>query len=200
MVLDASPSIICYEEEWSKYIPLAIFGILIYIIGIPLTFLIVIYQLKIKNLISLPKIIMQYSFILENYTSNTYSWELVIFIFKFFLLITQLYLTHNLLYKLIGCIIIFLFLIILYLVKRPMLYNLNNYHCIFTYCNLLILLLFGIVFGTNSLPGNWFAIFFDILAFIVLFNCIIFTVYTFYKEINARKINFKQEKNKLYNE
>jgi len=76
-VLRHASSVTCYDDEWNRNIYLSVLAIIIYTLGIPATFVTVLYVNSRRGVLETPAFLRRFGFLTIPYRQNLYFWELI---------------------------------------------------------------------------------------------------------------------------
>lgn len=141
--LDADPSFRCYTEEWQRRVPLAIAGLCLFVIGIPLYFMSLLY---FKYHPKVDKTVKSWSTELltfgHSYKQEAYYFIVIQLIMKTVLVCSNAFLSGRPALQVVSAYAIFEIDFILHLYLRPYVSNeLNIFHAVSNCCAMLVLLL-----------------------------------------------------------
>ncbi|KAJ6243479.1 insulin-like growth factor binding protein [Anaeramoeba flamelloides] len=91
--LDSNPKLSPSDEKWQSFLPLFISAVVLYVIGIPVFFFIVVYKAKKANFNEWYE--KRFGWMYRYFKPNRYWWELVEIFFKFLVIVTAIMFTVN---------------------------------------------------------------------------------------------------------
>ncbi|KAI9141342.1 hypothetical protein BKA69DRAFT_416754 [Paraphysoderma sedebokerense] len=141
--LDADPSFRCYTEEWQKRVPLAIAGLCLFVIGIPLYFTSLLY---FKYHPKVDKTVKSWSTELltfgHSYKQEAYCFVVIQLIMKAMLVCSNIFLSGRPALQIVSAYVYFEIEFFLHIYLRPYVSNeLNILHAVSNCCGMLVLLL-----------------------------------------------------------
>ncbi|KAJ6241698.1 insulin-like growth factor binding protein [Anaeramoeba flamelloides] len=91
--LDSNPKLSPSDEKWQSFLPLFITSVVLYVIGIPVFFFIVVYKAKKANFTEWYE--KRFGWMYRYFKPNRYWWELVEIFFKFMVIVTAIMFNVN---------------------------------------------------------------------------------------------------------
>jgi hypothetical protein len=189
-VMDASAATPCYEGEWTENLPFAIFGLLVWVMGIPIAFGVLLFNLKRHALLRDHKTLLENEYLIGHFKTRAFWWTLVDLATKIVLLMVQLFFSSQLLLQLVFSVMIMLGVIVAHVWYKPYIWSMNNRLSILLFFNLIILLLFGVIFSSSEegLNDTLTTVLTTIIALIIGAS-IVSIIYTVFKETSIRRKN-----------
>ncbi|KAJ6249503.1 insulin-like growth factor binding protein [Anaeramoeba flamelloides] len=115
--LDSNPKLSPSDEKWQRFLPLFITSYVLYVIGIPIFFFIVVYKAKKANFSEWYE--KRFGWMYRYFKPNRYWWELVEIFFKFLVIVTAVMFTVNSTGQAWFVLVLLAVLMILILILRP---------------------------------------------------------------------------------
>ena len=179
--LDASADILCYSSEWFTLLPLAVLGFLVYVIGVPVYMLSWLFLRRHRLYELSPKGEKVYRWLGPLYLRfhvGVWGFESVIFARKLLLVVIGAFLTSFTLFQSLLAIAVLVVGLWIHLLVYPYAYSRSNWLEALYYVALIVLLLMGVLFQSNTLPNDDGMAQFVFGVFLVLFIiCLAAAVY-----------------------
>ncbi|KAJ3449402.1 insulin-like growth factor binding proteinn-terminal [Anaeramoeba flamelloides] len=115
--LDSNPKLSPSDEKWQSFLPLFIISVVLYVVGIPIFFFVVVYKAKKANFTEWYE--KRFGWMYRYFKPNRYWWELVEIFFKFLVIITAIMFNVNSTGQAWFVLGLLTVLIILVLILRP---------------------------------------------------------------------------------
>jgi hypothetical protein len=147
--LDAAPALLCYDPWWYKVAPIAAFGILFYVVLMPIAFAVLV--IRNRGNLDRPFFIARYGTIYTDFKPTVPYWESLLMVQKSLMLIPIMFFTGYPEFQIAAFLLVLFLGLTVQLVVRPFfLERYNRLQTILRWCSCLMLLL-GMAMRANYL-------------------------------------------------
>ncbi|KAJ5078107.1 g protein-coupled receptor-related [Anaeramoeba ignava] len=146
---EGDPSLFCYEKWWKDLLPWAIVCLIVYVIGIPVIFIILFFVSSKK--LDEKTFDLRFGLLCSRYTKRWFFWEIFIMIRKLFLIISQLFISFDSIFQSVICVIVLLCALVFQVNSKPFVSDRHNKLEFVLICFSEIILFSGMIFASNDL-------------------------------------------------
>jgi len=192
-------SLLCYDHLWFRYLPLALIMLIIYPIGVPLAFFVLLF--RSRNQLKLRETKNWLGFLYEAYYFDQWWFELVDMLHKLFL--TSILRFFSVAFQLPTAMSIVILYLIILLVSRPYLRFWNDIFHILAQIYLYLILLAALLRQTSGTADNFsdivLSIFILTLTLFLVVICLVEAILTFrnmfrkYQREQAERLAMREE-------
>jgi hypothetical protein len=151
--LDASPSLLCFDPWWMDLLPIGIFGVAVYGIGIPIAFAAIVY--RNRRQLRIPRVFRRFSALYFEYRDEYAFWGSTAMLEKFTIGVASTYLSGYLSLQIVVLLVILLTILLLGSAYQPMVEHRNNtLENVLRFCMCCVLLC-GLLFQSGKFPSRF---------------------------------------------
>eukprot|EP00033_Pygsuia_biforma_P002177 GCRY01002412.1.p1 GENE.GCRY01002412.1~~GCRY01002412.1.p1 ORF type:complete len:954 (-),score=245.34 GCRY01002412.1:790-3651(-) len=183
-LLDAFPGTKCYTSTYFSYLPLAIFGIVLYVLSVPA----LVYAILHKNKASLTseKTYLMFGFLYARYNARHYMWELIILVRKLLLVVSFVFLNSHIELQVLLAAIVLLGSVMYHNNQNPFRVSmLNTLETICLSTNFIILIVGNVFYA--ELSSDFLRTILVVLIITILVGILVLILVVFRYEIRMSK-------------
>ncbi|KAL0230867.1 hypothetical protein PCE1_003244 [Barthelona sp. PCE] len=110
-VIAKSPETVCYTDEYNDFAPMYYLGLILYVVGIPVSLMVILRQLKKRDSLGKPRAKAWLGIMYEHYRPHRYLYEPLIMVKKLLIVLSTVIFTDKYEGTLVGCFFLFLYLL-----------------------------------------------------------------------------------------